>query len=143
MTFPAVQLGLVLRYSFLWSDEARQGQTEGAKDRPCAVIVAINGADGTQQVAVVPITHAPPRAGQPHVALTAAECREAGLDLGPHWVVVDEVNSFIWPGHDLRLIAGQARYDYGQLPKGALRRIVAAVLALQAQRAGPRMTQRD
>lgn len=133
----------MLRYSFLWSDEAKQGKIEGSKDRPCAAVLSISRLDGTEEVAVVPITHSPPRAGQAHVALTADECRQAGLDEGLHWAVVDEINSFVWPGYDLRLIAGQARYDYGVLPKAALRRIVAAVLSLQSQRAGPRTTKRD
>lgn len=35
---------------------------EGAKDRPCAMIVALQRAeDGSQQVYVAPITHSPPR----------------------------------------------------------------------------------
>ena len=40
MTLPVPLPGLVIRYSFLWSREARAGATEGRKDRPCAIVVA-------------------------------------------------------------------------------------------------------
>ena len=39
MAFPIPSPGLVIRYSFLWSDDAARGQEEGDKDRPCAVVV--------------------------------------------------------------------------------------------------------
>jgi hypothetical protein len=63
--FPEPQVGLVISYSYLWSEEAEQGQIEGRKDRPCAIIVALEHAisetEHRKQVVVVPITHSPPR----------------------------------------------------------------------------------
>jgi hypothetical protein len=37
MSLPAPKPGLVIRYSFLWSNEEAKGATDGAKDRPCAI----------------------------------------------------------------------------------------------------------
>jgi len=49
-----------VRYSFLWSSEARAGRAEGRKDRPCVIVIAIRRAgDGRFRVRVLPITHAP------------------------------------------------------------------------------------
>jgi hypothetical protein len=49
--------GMVVRYSFLWSSEARAGETEGRKDRPCVVITAVEqSGDGRFRVRVLPIT---------------------------------------------------------------------------------------
>lgn len=40
MGLPIPKPGLVIRYGFLWSSEEAAGATEGAKDRPCAIVVA-------------------------------------------------------------------------------------------------------
>ena len=40
--FPEPRVGLVVSYSYLWSEEAEQGLVEGKKDRPCAIILAID-----------------------------------------------------------------------------------------------------
>ena len=46
MTWPAPQPGLVVRFSYLWKREADAGREEGVKDRPCAVVIAIEGKEG-------------------------------------------------------------------------------------------------
>jgi hypothetical protein len=62
--FPEPRVGLVVSFSYLWHKEAEQGLVEGKKDRPCAIILAIDepGQNATQrnQVAVAPITHSAP-----------------------------------------------------------------------------------
>ena len=62
--FPEPEAGLVISYSYLWKEEEERGQTEGRKDRPCAIVLAVDDpdpkADGRTQVAVAPITHSPP-----------------------------------------------------------------------------------
>ncbi len=120
MTYPAPEIGLVISYSFLWSGEAAQGRTEGSKIRPCAIILSLSPdprvPDG-QRVAVVPITHARPRGTDGAVELPAAVRRHLGLDDDPSWVVLDELNVFVWPGFDLRPIPGRpGQYAYGFLP---------------------------
>ncbi len=61
MTFPVPKPGLVIRYAFLWSSEHAAGATEGAKDRPCAIIVAARrDAAGDIRTIVAPVTHRPP-----------------------------------------------------------------------------------
>ena len=135
MAFPVPRRGLVIRYAFLWSDEAARGAAEAAKDRPCAIVVATEGESGATRVAVVPITHARPDAGSPaHLPLTATDLRALGLDGAPHWVVVDEVNRFTWPGHDLRPIPGTGRIDHGMLPEASFRRVIALMLDLDRDR---------
>lgn len=96
---------MVVRYSFLWSSEARVGEMEGRKDRPCVVITAAAGTtDGRYRVRVLPITH---RSTEPSrsVAIPPKVKRHLGLDGDASWVVLDEVNEFIWPGVDLRPVS--------------------------------------
>ena len=111
--------GLIVRYAFLWSDEARQGRTEARKDRPCVVVLAVQSAgDRHVRVRVVPITHAPQHPDRA-VALPPKVKRHLGLDADASWIVLDEANEFVWPGVDLRPIS-RARpgvWTYGVLPQ--------------------------
>jgi hypothetical protein len=60
VNWPVPQAGLVIRYSYLWESEARQGREEGVKDRPCAVIlVLLRESEEHPVVRVLPITHTP------------------------------------------------------------------------------------
>lgn len=119
MAFPRTPFpGLVVRYAFLWSTEARQGRTEASKDRPCVVVVAVRReSDARFRVRVLPITrtmHDAERA----VALPVKLQRHLGLDADASWIVLDEANVFIWPGVDLRPIsrAKPGVWSYGVLP---------------------------
>ena len=61
MPLPAPELGLVISYAYLWSSEAAEGQEEGLKDRPCAIVLSARDDRGYTVVAVVPVTHSPPQ----------------------------------------------------------------------------------
>ena len=37
MSFEAIQTGCVIRYPYLWAQQAARGETEGRKDRPTVV----------------------------------------------------------------------------------------------------------
>lgn len=112
------QLGLVIRYSYLWTREARAGQEEGAKDRPCAVVLAIGAAQERKRVIVLPITHTAPKPPDEGVELPPVVKTRLGLDHERSWIIVSEGNDFIWPGPDLRPLAGQGLESvaYGFLP---------------------------
>jgi hypothetical protein len=61
VTLPPPRPGAVIRYAFLWSSEARAGAAEAAKDRPCAIVVAVRrDSDGAVRVVVAPMTHSQP-----------------------------------------------------------------------------------
>jgi len=143
MTFPAPKPGLVIRYSFLWSHEARAGADEGSKDRPCAIVVAatLDGA-GDVTVLVAPITHAPPEEDD-SIRVPPTVARSLGLDGERHWIRVDELNEFVWPGYDLRPIAGQPdAYAYGMLPRALYEALRTAIRA-RLKRIRPQVQKRD
>lgn len=134
MLIPEPEAGLVIRYNFLWSHETAPGAAEASKDRPCAIILVVQDADGSRsRVSVLPITHAAPSssgAALTHLKLTPGECRAAGLGAGEHWVVLAELNRFVWPGYDLRPAPGGESCVHGRLPVVSWRRIVSAFLTL-------------
>jgi hypothetical protein len=118
VAFPTPEPGLVIRYSFLWREQAARGQEEGEKDRPCAVVVTTTNDQGDTVLIVLPITHTPPRDPNLAVEIPAATKARLGLDDERSWVVVTDANRFIWPGPDLRPLkpGDTSSVAYGYLP---------------------------
>lgn len=112
---PRPRPGLVIRYSYLWKRQHDDGQIEGQKDRPCAIVVAVTEDGADTQVAVVPVTHTQPSDSSQAVRLTEATRRRLGLDGEASWIITSELNVFRWPGPDIRLTP-QGDYAYGELP---------------------------
>jgi len=128
--------GMIVRYSFLWSSEARAGKTEGRKDRPCVVVTAVKRvADGRFRVRVLPITHRQSEAAR-SVAVPPKVKRYLGLDADASWIVLDEVNEFIWPGVDLRPVsrAKPGVWTFGVLPAEMFDEIRTKLRAVLQQR---------
>ena len=139
MSWPEPTPGLVIRYSYLWQREHDAGREEGVKDRPCAIIVAVDVGHDDKQVYVLPITHTPPTDPDDAVELPQATKVRLGLDSERSWVVVSEGNSFLWPGPDLRPLPGQGPETaaYGMLPPTFFQRIKVRFLErVRARRAG-------
>jgi hypothetical protein len=98
---------LVIRYSYLWADDAAQGREEGSKERPAAVVLVVDEPkSAAPRVYVLPITHSAPAKGVQALEIPAAVARTAGLDAAKSWVILSEFNEFVWPGFDLALIPG-------------------------------------
>lgn len=136
MTWPIPQPGLVIRYSYLWHREAQQGREEGVKDRPCAVVLAIQDEENRTRVYALPITHSPPAAGEDAIEIPQPVKARLGLDSERSWVVVTEANIFAWPGPDLRLLHGKGPESaaYGFLPPGFFRVVRDRFLATRRDR---------
>ena len=128
MALPVPEPGLVISYAYLWHREQAGGRMEGAKDRPCVIVLKVERRDDLVIVTVSPITHRQPSAGAAALELPAAVKRHLGLDSEKSWVVLDEINQFVWPGFDLRPIRGRnGRVDYGFLPPKLFARLVAGI----------------
>jgi hypothetical protein len=121
--------GLVIRYAYLWRDEAARGAEEG-KNRPCAVVLATTSDAGRLRIYVVPITHTPPRNPRHAIEIPAETKRRLGLDELPSWIVTTELNVFTWPGPDMRPVGrsgGTHRFAYGFLPKNLVEDLLSNV----------------
>ena len=57
MSWPEPRPGLLIRYSYLWEREAREGREEGVKDRPCAIVLVLLREGEHPIVRVLPVTH--------------------------------------------------------------------------------------
>jgi hypothetical protein len=112
---------LVIRYSYLWADDAAQGREEGSKERPAAVVLVVDEPkSAAPRVYVLPITHSAPAEAAEALEVPAAVARKAGLDAARSWVILSEFNEFLWPGFDLALIPGSKppTIAYGYLTPG-------------------------
>lgn len=120
MAYPKPVPGLVIRYAYLWRDDYLKGRDEGVKDRPCAIILALDTRDDEIQVIVLPITHTPPNDPDDALEIPAETRRRLGLDEQQSWIILTEANEFVWPGPDVRpKTTGGDPTDiaYGPLPK--------------------------
>lgn len=109
MSFDHIQTAAVVRYPYLWARQARDGETEGRKDRPVAVGVRLSGADG-DLVLFFPITSKQPDASRVFSEIPDIEKRRAGLDQEMRlWIIFDEFNTDI---------VGRSFYLEPELPIG-------------------------
>jgi hypothetical protein len=129
MVLPEPVPGLVVRYRYLWHDEAEVGRDEGRKDRPCAVVIALKDRLGRKQVVVAPITHSKPSKDPFAIHLDRRIKIRLGLDDEPSWIITNDLNVFEWPGPDLgRFQPGSSeKFEYGNLPASITRRLIEAV----------------
>jgi hypothetical protein len=123
MALPVPQPGQVIRYSYLWWNEARTGRTDAAKDRPCGIVLTRVTSPGHKVVYVLPVTHRRPLNDEDGIEIPASTKRRLGLDADPSWIITTELNRFTWPGPDIRpTTAGE--YLYGHLPEKLMRQVL-------------------
>lgn len=124
MLVPGV--GHVIRYAYLWKREYDRGRSEGAKDRPCAVVIATRDEAGASVLYVAPITHSMPKSDALAVEIPAATKRRLGLDAERSWIVTAETNRFVWPGVDIRPDA-RGEVIIGTLPGTMIEHVITNV----------------
>ena len=131
MAFQAPEVGLVVSFAYLWSREQQRGKTEGAKNRPCVIVTAVEEVDGQTVVTVSPISHSQPEDASSGIEIPPKVKSHLGLDGEKSWVILTEVNRFTWPGYDLCPISTRdSRVDYGFLPPALFDQIKAGILTM-------------
>lgn len=136
MPLPKPIPGLVIGYEFLFREDAAAGRENANRPHPGAIIlVAQEGPN--QRVSVVSISHSPPSPDEARhrMKLAHLECREMGLDDGDHWINLRDVNSFDWPGYDLKPIAPNGGYVFGRMPKTTFIRLINALKVCTGRKA--------
>lgn len=137
MAIPNPEPGLVISYAYLWRREFEAGQEEGRKNRPCVIVLSVERHDSGTHVTVAPITHSPPSSGTPCLEIPLRVKQHLGLDDDRSWVILDEVNQFVWPGYDLRPVPGKpGEMAYGFLPPRLFDQIRSFILDIILKRRG-------
>ena len=115
------KIGHVLRYVYLFTEEAAKGRDEGVKERFVVV-----GVEGRRYRVAALTTKGEGRSDT--VALPAPVLHAAGVSADSR-VIVTEYNVFTWPGFDIRPLAQNAGYIAGRLTPGFTARIIDALLS--------------
>jgi hypothetical protein len=134
---PEPRPGLVIRYDYLWIEEAAHGRDQG-KDRPACIVAASDSASMPRFVVILPITHTAPSGNTVGIAIPPRVRQAIGLDDAPSWVIVSEYNVDEWPNAGLAPLPGRPSiFSYGFIPPGLFAAIKAKFLELSEQgRAG-------
>lgn len=108
--------GDVIRYPYRWVRELRSDRApDGAKDRPCGIIVAAKAASGKTHILLLAISSQPPRSDQTALPVPQIERRRAGLDANREaWIYVSEANEDV---------EGQSYYLTDEPPTGAISKV--------------------
>ena len=125
MDIPTPKPAQVIRYAYLWANEHAAGRDEGTKDRPVAIVLTMQAGSNLLKVAVIPVTHTPPGTGVDALEIPTIIKRHLALDDHRSWIVLDEMNVFLWPGPDLRPADthGADSVLFGYLPAGFFRTV--------------------
>jgi hypothetical protein len=88
-------------------------------------VLSVTEVEVNTRVVVAPVTTQPPRAGDAVVEMPATVLAHLGLGDARCWIVASEVNSFIWPGPDLRPArrTGDLSPYFGKVPGNLLRKL--------------------
>jgi mRNA-degrading endonuclease toxin of MazEF toxin-antitoxin module len=125
---PEPVTGLVIRYDYLWRDEARRGRMEGAKERPCAIILASqNDENGRTTVTLAAITHSPPANSADALEIPAKVKQALGLDDARSWIMLHEVNSVDWGDPGIVPVT-RTQWHYGYLPPKLARAVLERIV---------------
>lgn len=128
MPLPSPQRGSVINYRFLWKDENDSGQVEGLKARPC-LIVSINETTNEKVVRVVPISTRNPGLSRNFLEITTAWSIQ-GLSRYPSYLILDEINEFVWPGYDIEPLSHRSSSLYGRVTRGEFTKVLETLKTL-------------
>ena len=80
------------------------------------VVVAAVARGERTQLLVAPVTHTKPERSGEAIEIPPNVRKRLGLDRQRCWIVIAELNRFIWPGPDIRLAPGQDSPIYDAIP---------------------------
>jgi len=92
------------------------------------VVVARAEGPAGMWIWVAPVTHTPPDRSTDAIEIPANVKKKFGFDRERSWIMVDELNRFIWPGPDIRPVPGSDAPYYDALPDWLFERVRQAVL---------------
>jgi PemK-like, MazF-like toxin of type II toxin-antitoxin system len=132
VALPLPHPGRVISYAYLWAREHDDGRETGIKDRPCVIVLDRQLREGVMIVTVAAVTHSAPSDPAEAIEVPAAIKSHLRLDSQRSWIVLTEVNSFVWPGPDLSVIprSSPPRFDYGVLPPRFFRKVRDEMISL-------------
>lgn len=97
------------------------------------VVVARIEAAAGPLILVAPVAHTAPEKANDAVEIPANVKKQLGLDEDRSWIVVTELNRFIWPGPDVRPAPETGAPFYDALPDWLFERVRSGILRHSGQ----------
>jgi hypothetical protein len=142
VSLPAPRPGLIIRYDYLWSREAAEGQDYG-KERPACLVATLDSVDRPLHVVLLPITHTAPTGETIGIEIPLPVKAALNLDSDRSWVIISEYNIDNWPNGGLSSISGSTdKFSYGFLPPTLFAQIKNAFLDLARNRSAQSVQRR-
>ncbi len=120
MPLPRPEIGLVVRYGFVWSGADRRPPPDSGKYRPCLIadLVEIEDTPGrkTLRVTYLPISHVEPRAGERAILIAPKVANRLGLTSEKSYLYTSYACEDDWPFDLAQISGGKGRFDYGVIP---------------------------
>ena len=130
MTLPEPKPGMVIRYDYLWTNEAAIGRNQG-KERPACLLAAMDSSSSPRFVVILPITHTQPSKDTVGFEIPTRVREVLGLHQAPCWIIVSEHNVDEWPNAGLAPLPGRPGiFSYGFIPPGLFAQVKAKFLEL-------------
>ena len=87
-----IQSGAIIDYPYLWRWQRDRGESEGRKERPTCVLLAVR-AGGLTHLALLPISSRRPSGDQLALEIPETERKRAGLsEFHEAWITISEYN---------------------------------------------------
>ena len=121
--------GLVVLYPYLWRWQRDRGETEGRKERPVCVAIAVRDSrKGFTHLALLAISSRPPGSDERAIEVPQIECRRGGLsDFKQAWITVSEYNYDI---AERSLYLEPSEAALGRFSKSFMMRLAAEIAAM-------------
>lgn len=134
MPLPNPQVGLIIRYEYLWKSEQLEGQNQGEKHRPCvAILVVPASALQPAKAMVCAVTHSEPRGDDVGVEVPDEAKPQMGLSDRRQWIIASEANLVDW--NDAGIVEMKSGgWIYGVMVRPLLEEVRAKYQAIYGER---------
>jgi hypothetical protein len=140
MPLPRPEIGLVVRYGFVWSGADRRPPPDAGKYRPCLIadLVEIEDTPGrtTLRITYLPISHVEPRAGEHAFPIGGRVARHLGLTTDRSYLYTSYACEDDWPFDLAQVPDRPGRFDYGMIPPALFEAVAAEFRSYLARRPG-------
>jgi hypothetical protein len=121
--------GLVIGYSYLWHHDYKLERDFSEKPATHGVVLSVEEEVGDKLVIVAALTDIKRRDTE-GIELPEATRIRLGLPSPQYWIIISEVNRFVWPGPDLRSVSALTENGLSAIPPALFETVKSAMRAL-------------
>ncbi|HEY8190675.1 MAG TPA: hypothetical protein VIF12_08310 [Micavibrio sp.] len=129
MKTPAPFPGLVIGYSYLWHHDYKLERDFSEKPATHGIVLSVEEEVGDKIVIVAALADAKRKDGE-CIELPEATRVRLGLPSPRYWIILSEINRFVWPGPDLRSVSPLTDDGLSAIPPALFETVKSTMRAL-------------